>query len=635
MARLCSALALLAASGALSAGCASGTSDHDTGGGRGPDLGAHDVGPHDAGPPVDMGMPKDSGLDAPMADTGPVCIDHDMDGYGMNCPAGADCNDMNAMISPAASEACNGMDDDCDGMIDEGLSTPIFCGVGACHTSVPTCMGGHTQTCTPLPAGTETCNGIDDDCDGMTDEGFGGSTCGIGACQRTVAACMGGMPPACVPGSPSPEVCNGIDDDCNTVVDDGLGTVSCGMGACRRSVAACMNGVPGTCVPGTPMPETCNGVDDNCNGVVDEGFGLVSCGLGACVRSVASCVMGMPMGCTPGTPTAEVCNGIDDDCDGTVDNGIPTISCGVGICLNTVPGCVGGTPGTCTPHPAMPSEVCGNGLDDNCNGQIDEGCSTCTPPSNSTCAAPLGYAIGSTVMGDNTCSGADLSSTCGAGAPGNDTTFTFSSDGGPTQYTITMTGPSSYDTVLHAHATSACNPTDELACTDDSGTINVSTIVLTAPPQGSVYLVADSYSTVGNSTFTLTSSSSALNNDTCGGAIPIRANGTYTGTTTGRNDDYSAGTVCAFIGNSAAPDVVYSITARSSGTITATLCGSSYDTLLYVSTSCGQADLACNDDSCGVQSSVSFSTSAGTTYYIVIDGYSTASGSYTLNITGY
>ena len=64
-------------------------------------------------------------------------------------------------------------------------------------------------------------------------------------------------------------------------------------------------------------------------------------------------------------------------------------------------------------------------------------------------------------------------------------------------------------------------------------------------------------------------------------------------------------------------------------------CGSSFDTVLYVSTTCGNSAITCSDDSCGTQSSVTWSTTAGTTYYLVVDGYNTASGTYTLNITGY
>jgi N-acetylneuraminic acid mutarotase len=70
------------------------------------------------------------------------------------------------------------------------------------------------------PGATDLCNGIDDNCDGQIDEGLGLTTCGVGACQRTVQNCVGGVAQTCAPGAPTSEVCNGIDDDCNGIVDD-------------------------------------------------------------------------------------------------------------------------------------------------------------------------------------------------------------------------------------------------------------------------------------------------------------------------------------------------------------------------------------------------------------------------------
>jgi hypothetical protein len=68
----------------------------------------------------------------------------------------------------------------------------------------------------------EICNGLDDDCDGSIDEDLGSTTCGIGMCQRTVPNCSGGVPQTCVPGLPTTESCNGLDDDCNGIVDDSV-----------------------------------------------------------------------------------------------------------------------------------------------------------------------------------------------------------------------------------------------------------------------------------------------------------------------------------------------------------------------------------------------------------------------------
>ena len=72
-----------------------------------------------------------------------------------------------------SAESCNGVDDDCNGRTDE---LGVFsCGVGACAVSVTACVDGALATCTPLEPATQVdgCNGIDDDCDGSVDEDCG------------------------------------------------------------------------------------------------------------------------------------------------------------------------------------------------------------------------------------------------------------------------------------------------------------------------------------------------------------------------------------------------------------------------------------------------------------------------------
>ena len=197
---------------------------------------------------------------------GDHCQDSDGDGFF----ADIDCNDLNAAVHPGAVETCNDIDDNCNGQIDEALGTST-CGVGGCQRTVNNCIAGQSQTCTPGTPTAEVCNNIDDDCDGQIDDGIADLTCGTGACQRTAVACVAGVPQTCTPGTPSAEVCNNIDDDCDGFIDDGIPPLTCGTGACLRSAPACVGGQPGTCTPGAPTSELCNGIDDDCDGTIDDG----------------------------------------------------------------------------------------------------------------------------------------------------------------------------------------------------------------------------------------------------------------------------------------------------------------------------------------------------------------------------
>lgn len=205
----------------------------------------------------------------------------DADGDGFTVAQG-DCNDTNPAIHPGATELCNGSDDDCDGTVDEGFDVGTACsaGVGACARSgIKICAAdGASTVCnaTPGSPGPELCgNGIDDNCNGTVDEGFDvGTACnvGVGACARSgVKVCTtNGTGTTCntTPGPPTAEICNNIDDNCNGQVDDGLGSTTCGQGLCRHTVNNCVAGVPQVCDPfAGAQPEICgNGIDEDCNG---------------------------------------------------------------------------------------------------------------------------------------------------------------------------------------------------------------------------------------------------------------------------------------------------------------------------------------------------------------------------------
>ncbi|TNF37751.1 MAG: HYR domain-containing protein [Deltaproteobacteria bacterium] len=310
---------------------------------------------------------------------------------------------------------CDNLDDDCDGFTDDDYPTgDTTCGIGACaSTGQAACLGGvATNTCTPgTPAANDSvCNGIDDDCDSLTDEEYTPTqtSCGVGACRATgLSVCVqGALVNTCIAGQPaaSDTDCDGIDDDCNGTADDGYQavTVSCGQGACTANgQVLCINGaLVNTCVDGTPATSdaTCDGRDDDCNGQTDEDYSpqATSCGTGACARSGQRlCVQGATVDtCTPGSATGDDsdCDGIDDDCDGQTDEGYtPTAtSCGVGACVASGQlTCVAGhLVDTCNAGPTTGTDNDCDGVDDDCDGATDEAfAATTTSCSTGVCAA--------------------------------------------------------------------------------------------------------------------------------------------------------------------------------------------------------------------------------------------------------
>jgi len=236
----------------------------------------------------------------------------------------------------ALAETCDGQDDDCDGLADEGLGNTT-CGLGICLHSTPNCVDGLPTACDPMDgAQLEACDGLDNDCDGDVDEQLGATTCGKGACNHEVAYCAGGKVQVCDPlQGASAETCDGIDNDCDGNTDEELGSTSCGLGVCKHSVANCVDGKVQTCDPfAGKSDEACDQLDNDCDGQTDEGAAACSNfykdldgdGWGTDVKCLCApegdydALLGNDCDDTNIAvhPTAvEVCNNsVDEDCDG-------------------------------------------------------------------------------------------------------------------------------------------------------------------------------------------------------------------------------------------------------------------------------------------------------------------------------
>ncbi len=270
-----------------------------------------------------------------------TCNDLDGDGYGApadpSCRAGGmlDCAPDDLTIHPGVEESCDGFDNDCDGLVDEddpALGSPCDSGEnGECQAGELICLVG-ALACEPIAEPVpEICDGFDNNCDGVVDEGNpgGGAGCGgtmIGECRPGIIFCEDGAL-VCSGVEPIAEICDGLDNNCDGVVDEGDpgGGAGCGgtLGECRPGIIACEGGAL-VCSGVEPIAEICDGLDNNCDGFVDEGDpgGGAECGgtdVGACSAGRITCQNGELECLGRIDPVTEICDGVDNDCDGVSD----------------------------------------------------------------------------------------------------------------------------------------------------------------------------------------------------------------------------------------------------------------------------------------------------------------------------
>ena len=346
--------------------------------------------------------------DPGVTDTLTVYVDGDDDGYGDSrldlvvCSvdpgfslSDGDCGDSDPSVYPGAPETCDGDDDDCDGAEDESAIdadtwyqdadgdswgtdsvSVVVCDAPAGYVALSGDCDDTLATVSPSDA--ETCDLLDNDCDGAVDDGVGTlwytdtDDDGYGDAGVVTQSCS--APTGTVadntdcddddntvfPGAP--ETCDGLDEDCDTLVDDDdpgiTGTTTWyidydddGYGSSSAFTVAACESPAGYVASADDCDDTdaaispsgtelCNGDDDDCDGVTDEtsaadaltfyadddedGFGDAAVSTSACAAPAG--YLADSSDCDDEDPAAypgadELCDAVDQDCDGSSSDG--------------------------------------------------------------------------------------------------------------------------------------------------------------------------------------------------------------------------------------------------------------------------------------------------------------------------
>jgi hypothetical protein len=265
----------------------------------------------------------------------------DMPGSGVTCDTGnlgvcqqgASVCQGGSFICTGASprpERCDGLDNNCDGSVDEGNpqggGTCVTQNPGICRVGSFQCTAGSLVCAATAPGDVvEVCDGQDNDCDGQTDESFPsqGSDCSTGRrgiCATGQRSCVEGNE-VCLGSSPQVEVCDNQDNDCDGSVDETL-TRTCSS-ICGGGTESCSAGNWAGCTARQPTPEICDNQDNDCDGRTDESIRR-SCRTD-CGGGTQLCGEGVFGACSAPLPRTETCDGLDNDCNGFIDD---SVDCG-------------------------------------------------------------------------------------------------------------------------------------------------------------------------------------------------------------------------------------------------------------------------------------------------------------------